>query len=145
MLKSCCAPLAAVLLLGACAAGSGAPKVRGCYHANESVEREIGYCQALRVGDTLYISGTVGAGNMPDAVRGAYENLKKTLEANQLTFANVVKENVYATDLDAFIRAKDIRREYYSGGDFPAATWVEVRRLYTPSFVVEIELVAKIP
>ena len=46
------------------------------------------------------------------------------------------------TDLDAFIRNKDIRKEFY-GRSFPAATWVEVRRLYLPSFVVEIELTAK--
>ena len=145
MLKSLSIAIGALLLLSACAAGSDAPKLRGCYHANESIEREIGYCEALRVGDTLYISGTVGAGNMPDAVRRAYGNLKKTLEANGLTFSNVVKENVYATDLDAFIRAKDVRREFYASGDFPAATWVQVQRLYSPSFVVEIELVAKFP
>jgi enamine deaminase RidA (YjgF/YER057c/UK114 family) len=36
----------------------------------------------------------------------------------------------------------DIRKEFY-GRSFPAATWVEVRRLYLPSFVVEIELTAK--
>ena len=31
-----------------------------------------------------------------------------------------------ATDLDAFIRNKDIRKEYY-GSEFPAATWVQAR------------------
>ena len=39
---------------------------------------------------------------MPTAVRSVCERLKLTLEANGLTLANVVKENVYATDLDAF-------------------------------------------
>jgi enamine deaminase RidA (YjgF/YER057c/UK114 family) len=58
--------------------------------------------------------------------------------------ANVVRENVYATDLDAFIRNKEIRKEFY-GQVLPAATWVQVPRLYLPSFVVEIEVTAEYP
>ena len=79
---------------------------------------------------------------MADAMRSVYQRLDETLKANGLSFADVVKENVYATDLDAYIRNKDIRKEFY-GRSFPAATWVEVRRLYSPSIVVEIELTAK--
>jgi 2-iminobutanoate/2-iminopropanoate deaminase len=135
--------LATAVVLSGCAA-TQETKVRGCYHANEAVERDIGFCQAIRVGDTLYVSGNVGAGNMPDAIRTAYETVKKTLAANGLDFHNVVKENVYATDLDAFIRYKDVRREYY-GTEYPAATWVQVQRLFSPSFVVEVEVVAKFP
>jgi 2-iminobutanoate/2-iminopropanoate deaminase len=59
-----------------------------------------------------------------------------------LSFADVVKENVYATDLDAFISTREIRKEYY-GSTLPAATWVQVQRLYRPSFVVETELTAE--
>lgn len=81
---------------------------------------------------------------MPQAVRSVYDRLKQTLEANNLSFANVVKENVYATDLDAFIQSRGIRKDYY-GQTFPAATWVQVQRLYLPSFVVEVELIAEFP
>jgi 2-iminobutanoate/2-iminopropanoate deaminase len=117
---------------------------KSCYHVNAAVETDIGYCEAIRIGDTLHISGSVGAGEMPAAMHKAYDTLKKTLTANGLEFRNVVKENVYATDLDAFIRNKDIRKEYY-GADFPAATWVQVQRLYLPAFVVEVELTAQYP
>ena len=55
-----------------------------------------------------------------------------------------MKENVYATDLDAFIHNKAIRKEFY-GDTFPAATWVQVQRLYVPSLVVEVELIAVYP
>ena len=79
---------------------------------------------------------------MAAAIRSVYKRLEDTLKANGLSFADVVKENVYATDLDAFIRNKDIRKEFY-GRSFPAATWVQVQRLYLPSFVVEVELTAK--
>jgi len=51
---------------------------------------------------------------------------------------------VFATDLDAFIRNKEIRKEFY-GASLPAATWVQVQRLYLPSFVVEVEVTAEYP
>jgi enamine deaminase RidA (YjgF/YER057c/UK114 family) len=61
-----------------------------------------------------------------------------------LDFRQVVKENVYTTDLDSFIRNKNVRKDFY-GTDFPAATWVQVQRLYLPSFVVEIEVTTTFP
>lgn len=105
---------------------------------------EVGYCQAVRSGNRLYISGTVGQGEMPTAVQSVYERLNQTLEANGLTFRNVVKENVYTTDLDAFKGSKDIRKRFY-GDSLPAATWIQVQRLFLPSFVVEVELIAEYP
>ena len=137
-------PVACVALaLAACATATSQPR-HTCFHLNEAVEASIGFCQAVRTGSTLHISGTVGQGEMPDAVRSAYERLQKTLEANGLTFADVVKENVYTTDLDAFKKTTGIRKIFY-GTNLPAATWVEVRRLFLPAFVVEIELVAEYP
>ena len=61
-----------------------------------------------------------------------------------MTFADVVKENVYTTDLEAFKKTKDVRKTFY-GANLPASTWVEVRRLFLQTFVVEIELVAEYP
>ena len=120
------------------------PLQKDAYHLNAEVEKAVGYCQAIRVGDTLYISGSVGSGEMPQAIGQAYEELKTTLAAHGLTFQHVVKENVYAVNLDEFIKHKAVRRAYY-GEDFPAATWVQVQRLYTPEFSVEVELVAVFP
>jgi 2-iminobutanoate/2-iminopropanoate deaminase len=114
------------------------------FHINEKVEKEIGYAQAVRIGEMLYISGSVGAGEMSVAMRQAYNELKQTLAAYGLDFRNVVKENLYTTDLDAVETNKDIRKEYY-GEEYPAATWVQVQRLYLPKLVIEVELVAVFP
>ena len=81
---------------------------------------------------------------MPAAVRSVYDRLKQTLEANGLTFRDVVKENVYTTDLDAFKASKEIRKTFYADS-LPAATWVQVQRLYLPSLVLEVELTAEYP
>jgi len=131
------------LLISSCAS-VGPQTSRTCFHSNAAVEEEIGYCQAVRSGKTLHISGTVAQGEMPAAIRKAYGSLQKTLQAQGLTFANVVKETVFTTDLDAFIQNKGIRKEFY-GKTLPAATWVQVQRLYLPSFVVEVEVTAEFP
>lgn len=114
------------------------------FHLNEQMEKEVGYSQAIRAGDTLYISGAVGRGEMNVAITQAYDALAKTLAAHGLGFADVVKETVFATNLDSFIANKDVRKRYY-GMQYPAATWVQVERLYVPEFVVEVELIAVFP
>jgi len=130
------------IVVASAAGCASAPPAATCYHLNESVETNIGFCQAVRSGNTLYVSGTVGAGEMSEATRKAYDNLRKTLEENGLTFANVVKETVYTTDIEEFKKTGGIRKSYY-GTKLPAATWVEVRRLFQPQFVVEIEITAE--
>ena len=107
-------------------------------------ENEIGYAQAVRVGNTLYISGSVGSGTMPEAINAAFGAIKQTLAHHGLDFRHVVKENAYTTNLDALKTAKDVRKAYY-GTDFPAATWVQVARLFNPEFVLEVEVIAVFP
>lgn len=134
----------ALALCGLLASGCAtmAPQATvSCTHQNEAVERSIGYCQAVRVGDVLYVSGVTGAAPMENAVPRVYEQLGRILAANGLGFGDVAKETVYATDLDAFIKVSGVRKQFY-GSWLPAATWVQVQRLYVPSFVVEVELVA---
>jgi 2-iminobutanoate/2-iminopropanoate deaminase len=114
------------------------------FNIDKSGEDEIGYAQAVRVGNTIYISGSVGWGKMDDALVLAYNEIGKTLKNYHATFQNVVKENLYTTALDSVIKYKDLRRNYY-GEDFPAATWVEVKRLYNSGLIVEIEVVAELP
>ena len=133
-----------ITLLAACAVTHPNVAPPTCFHRNAAVETDIGYCQALRSGNRLIVSGSVGQGDMPDAMHKAYDTIRQTLAAHRLEFRHVVKESVYTTDLDAFIRSKDIRKEYY-GSDFPAATWVQVQRLYLPAFVVEVEVEAEFP
>ena len=107
-------------------------------------ENEIGYAQAVRVGNTLYISGSTGSGTMPDAIRSAFTAIKETLAAYHLDFRHVVKETAYTTDIEALKAANEVRKTYY-GSDFPAATWVQVDRLFTPETVLEVEVIAVFP
>jgi enamine deaminase RidA (YjgF/YER057c/UK114 family) len=115
-----------------------------CTHRDAAVETEIGYCEAVRVGRTVHVSGVVAVGPMEAAIPKAYEALRQVLAGQGLTFADVVKETVYTTDMDAFVAHKDLRKAYYAG-HLPAATWVQVQRLYDPRLVLEVEITAELP
>ena len=107
-------------------------------------EHEIGYTQAVRVGNTLYLSGSVGEGAMPQAVDQAFGAIQKTLAHYGLDFRHVVKENAFTTDIEALKAANEVRKKYY-GTDFPAATWVQISRLFSPQHVLEVEVTAVFP
>jgi enamine deaminase RidA (YjgF/YER057c/UK114 family) len=114
------------------------------YNSNKNFEDSIGYTEAVKVGNTIYISGAVGWGKMDEAIKIVYDQLGKILQNYNATFENVVKENLYALDLDSVKKYMEIRRAYYKN-DFPAATWVEVKRLFNPDLVLEVELIAILP
>lgn len=107
-------------------------------------EQEIGYTQAIRVGNTLHISGSVGWGTMPEAVDQAFGTIKQTLTHFGLDFRHVVKETAYTTDIEALKAAKEIRKKYY-GADVPTGTWVQVARLFEPNHILEVEVTAVFP
>src|SRR5262249_24954419 len=136
---------ASLVLLCGCTAPSIRSSSRTCFHDDDTFEKEVGFCQAVRSGQTLYVSGNAAKGDMPAAIQTVYGDIRKTLEANGLTFADVVKENVYSTDLAAFIQNKALRKQFYANTPLPAATWVQVQRFYTPAIVLEVEVVAEYP
>jgi hypothetical protein len=61
-----------------------------CRHRNAEIERDIGYCQAVRVGDTLYVSGITASGQMEEAVPKVYEILKAVLASNAMSMVEVI-------------------------------------------------------
>lgn len=115
------------------------------FNLDKAGEDEVGYAQAIKVGSTIYVSGSVGEGkDMRTQLRQAYESIGKSLAKYGATFRNVVKENIFATDLDQMIQHKDVRRDFYKG-DWPAASWVGVERLYVPALLVQVEVIAELP
>lgn len=104
-------------------------------------DTSAGYAQALRVGDVLYISGTVTTELNEKGVRQVYAGLERSLKQYGLTFQHVVKENLYTTDIEAMQQLNHVRKQFYKG-DFPAATWVQIVRLFMPDAKLEVELVA---
>lgn len=117
-------------------------------------EQNFGYAQSVKLGRTLYVSGTVavdaegrlvGPGDMAAQLEAVYVNLGRTLQANGAGFEHVVRENIFTTDMGALLEASAVRFYYYPRNALPAATWVQVERLIDPGFLVEIEVTAELP
>jgi len=129
------------------------PRVSQMFHLN-GYEKDFGYSQAVLIGKTLYISGSVAVdangrlvapGDMAGQMRAVYANIRRTLAANNADFKEIVKETIYTTDMDALLKASDLRFEYYDKERLPTVSWVQVERLVDPGFLVEIEAVAELP
>ena len=108
------------------------------------------YCHAIRAGDRIWISGTVGvdaAGNIPDDTveqfRIAMDNLDQVLRAAGGRPEHIVKVTLYLTDVEDRQRINPIRQEYW-GEHRPASTLVGVAALALPGLKIEIEAEALI-
>jgi 2-iminobutanoate/2-iminopropanoate deaminase len=103
-----------------------------------------GYVQVIKVDNILYISGAVSTEVTPEGITNVYRALEQSLKSFGATFQNVVKENLYTTDIEAMKKYNNSRKVFYKN-DFPAATWIQVVRLYMPDAKLEVELVAHLP
>jgi enamine deaminase RidA (YjgF/YER057c/UK114 family) len=107
-------------------------------------DTSAGYVQVVKVDNVLYISGAVAREVTPDGITRVYQALERSLKSFGATFQNVVKENLYTTDMEAMKKYNDVRKAFYKN-DFPAATWVQVSRLFMHEVRLEVELVAHLP
>jgi enamine deaminase RidA (YjgF/YER057c/UK114 family) len=108
------------------------------------------YCHAIRAGDRLWISGTVGVdadGNIPDDTveqfRIAMDNIDQVLRAAGGRPEHIVKVTLYLTDVDDRQRINPIRQAYW-GEHRPASTLVGVAALALPGLKIEIDAEAVI-
>jgi 2-iminobutanoate/2-iminopropanoate deaminase len=117
-------------------------------------EKEYGYSQAVKVGDTIYVSGQVShddsgnivsPGDMEAQMRQAYANIRKMLAQYGATMDNIVDEILFVTDMNtAFAAAVKCREDVFFGTPVVASTIVQVQRLAFPELMIEIKCVAKL-
>ena len=95
------------------------------------------YSQAVRAGDTVYLSGqipldpvtmTLVDGDIDAQIRRVFDNLAAVAEAAGGSFRDVVKLNVFLTDLGHFARVNDIMAEYFQQ-PYPARAAIGVAAL----------------
>ena len=119
--------------------------------APKKVHRPFGYAHAIQIDKILYISGqipldmdmnVVGKNDMAAQTEQVYGNLKKVLEDAGGAMTNIVMLNIYCTDIERFDKETRGLRKKYFGDYYPAVTAVEVKRLYRPDFMIEVEAVA---
>lgn len=106
------------------------------------------YSQAVRHGNTLYVSGQIPFTADGNFVSGTVEiqtkqvmlNLKAILDAAGLTFENVVKCSIFIKDMNDFAAINGVYGSFF-GEDAPARETVEVARL-PKDVLVEISCIA---
>lgn len=94
------------------------------------------YSQAVRVGDTVYMSGQIGLDPQSMAlvegidgqIERVFENLKAVAEAAGGALADVVKLNVFLTDLAHFAKVNEAMARYFSE-PYPARAAIGVKEL----------------
>jgi enamine deaminase RidA (YjgF/YER057c/UK114 family) len=160
------AAMAATTLAGKAAAQTGgAAPAKEVVNLGVPWEEQYGYAQAVKTGDTIYLSGQLShddAGNMvapaplDDAGRIAdhgnmgpqmaqsYANIRKVLAGYGLTMDTIVEEVLYVTDMDAaFAVAGAVRKEAYGGRPAVASTILVTPRLAFPDQLIEIKAIAR--
>ncbi|ASE61899.1 Rid family hydrolase [Chryseobacterium indologenes] len=111
-----------------------------------------GYAQAVKKGNTVWISGQLGhnkngelAEGMEEQMKQTYANIKELLSRYNMTMENVVEEVIYAMDMTtAFEARKNFKTEFYNYPKSVASTMVGVSGLALPGQLVEIKIVATV-
>lgn len=95
------------------------------------------YSQAVGAGDTVYLSGQIPldpetmevvSGGIDEQIRRVFDNLVAVCKASDATLENIVKLNIYMTDLTHFPTVNEIMAEYFSQ-PYPARAAVGVAQL----------------
>ncbi len=110
-------------------------------------EDEVGYCRAIRAGDTIHVTGTapVNKDGTVHAPGDAYAQARRCLEIIDAAIKDldadrtwVVRTRMFVTDATRWREYGRAHREYF-GEDRPATTMVEVKSLIDPEMLIEIE------
>lgn len=123
--------------------------VRKTYRA-ESVTASGPYSHAVDADPFVYLSGQTAMnseagenlqGNIAEQTKRCFKNLTEVLEAANLTHDDVVKVNVYLTDMKHFSDMNEVYKTFFNE-PYPARTCVAVSALPLGA-EVEIEMIAK--
>jgi 2-iminobutanoate/2-iminopropanoate deaminase len=105
---------------------------------------------AWRVGDLIFTSGQaaiteqgeiVGLGDFDAQVEQTMANVKRVLELSGSSMQDIVKVNIYVTDMTNFPKVLELREKYFSY-PWPADTIVEVTSLAIPGLMIEVDATA---
>lgn len=118
------------------------------FQLRPDIEKMYGYSHAVRLGDDIKISGAVSMdeagmptakGDMAQQMKNCYADLDKVLKHYGCSFDDVVVENIFTTNMPEFLKQSVYRNSIYKK-NFPTGSWLGVKELALPEFMIEIEL-----
>ena len=110
------------------------------------------YCQGVLAGETLYAAGQIASdyrtgvptgADMGKQTRYVLNNIRSVLKAAGCDLKDVVKSQVFLTDLRDFCYFDQVWKEFFPSP--PPRTTVQVSGLLVPGCRVEIDLTAVLP
>jgi len=119
-------------------------------NSGEVLPTDLPFSEAVRVGNTLYMSGQIGnipgsldlaEGGMEGQARQVMDNIQTTLQAHGYSMDNVVKCLVMLEDMGDWPAFNEIYAEYFTEGQFPARSAFGSSGLAVGA-VVEVECLA---
>lgn len=111
------------------------------------------FSQAISIdakGKLVFISGMTarrpdgsiaGIGDIEAQTRQVCENIKSAVEAAGGTLDDVCRVDVYVRNIEHFDKIHNVRREYFKAPP-PASTMVEVTKMVSPEYLIEINAIA---
>jgi len=105
-------------------------------------EDKVGYSRAVKIGNTIELSGTTAPGEGVYAQTKAVIELAKTvLEGAGSSLEEVVRTRIFTTDISQWEEIGKAHGEFF-GAIKPATTMVEISKLIAPEIMIEIEFTA---
>ena len=124
--------------------------------AANSVPR--GYSHVAKIknpGTFVYVAGQgpindklelIGRDDIEAQTRATFQNIKRNLEAAGASFHDVVKMNIFCTDIKTQQwPIRNVRAEFIDTENPPVSTMVEVSKLAIDGMLIEVEVVALLP
>jgi len=117
------------------------------YLDNNAWQDKVGYCRAIKAGNNILISGTVsndkdgnpvGVGNAELQTEVIIEKFIEVLEYFVFTLDSIVRTRIYTTDITKWEEIGLVHGSFFKDIK-PVTTMVEVSKLISPEYIVEIE------
>ena len=120
------------------------------YSSGAKWEDIVGYSRAVKIGNTIEVTGTVAVDDNSHLVGGndAYEQtrfiiqkIERVLQKAGASLKDVVRTRMFVTDISRWEEYGKAHGEFF-GQIKPCTTMVEVKALIQPEFLIEIEATA---
>ena len=107
----------------------------------------VGYSRAVRVGNQVFVTGTVATDEAGNAVapgdvyaqaKQSLQNIERVLKRAGATMKDVVRTRIFVTDISRWEEVGRAHGEVFKDIR-PCTTMVEVSKLISPEYLVEIE------
>jgi 2-iminobutanoate/2-iminopropanoate deaminase len=125
--------------------------------STDAIRKPIGnFSQATVVeakGRLVFVSGMTarrpdgsiaGVGDIREQTRQVCENIKAAVEAAGGALEHVCRVDVYVRNMEHFDTIHEVRRQYFNP-PLPASTMVEVTKMVSPDYLIEINAIAVVP